>query len=212
MNKTLLACGLCVALARSVFGQGSIDAITFPNQDGGLVGYVNGGTAWSFTPTTNLSVTEVGTIAFGSPVTVKVWQNTDSLLGSYAFTGAGESGSLQYTGIAPLTLLAGNAYSISVQNADPGSPTIIVKAYGNNYPSLSPFELSSHLTDYTSYLISTNGTWTAQTPPPGSSILYLGPTFRFDAVPEPSSFALLLATVAVAWPLNRWSRRGLKKS
>lgn len=191
----LLLC-LFSAAVRDAKAQGTQDALTpsftvvsgppgsTPPYSPNPLGFVNGGVGWSFTPTENLAVTAIASTASQ----VSFWQGTSQILASFDYSVSNYT----FEPIVPILLSAGQSYSISTQYPNYTWPVIINLGsfVGNDGP---PVSMSSYLTGFRNYLISTNGEWTLSPAPPNNADdVFLGPNFQFQVVPEPTCFALLI--------------------
>ena len=196
MKFLLTGFALLIGMSGPVWGQGSIDAITFPNNSGfGPGGYVVGGVGWSFVPSIDIRLTEVGATMAGGALSIQLWESTNNVVGSFVITPQlpHNFGNIpEYTSVTPVMLLAGVVYSISAQQNDLSSSVVWVSSFANNLSEeLPPFVVSSYLGGFANYIISPNGEWRASpNSPVNLNVLYLGPTFRFEPIPEPSIIVL----------------------
>jgi len=167
------------------------DAVT--NLGPAFVGYYNGGVGFSFVPTTNLAVTRVGYLDLGAsrPI-INFWAGTNYVIASYPLIPGAGGGQMVYSNVT-LTLLAGQPYSITLQDVPFNFLTVF--AFTN-------LQVAPQLTAYTSETISTNGQFDNFSP----NVSYLGPNFSYQiqttALPQPlleinSSNA---NTAMVTWP------------
>jgi len=114
------------------------------------------------------------------------WRGTNQVLATYDYTGpyAGSFGpTTNFQAIPPLLLSAGQPYSISTEYSN--VTVISIFGYANNMlpgTDATPFTNSPYISQYASYVISTNGVWTSYETPPSANTntLYLGPNFQFQ--------------------------------
>jgi hypothetical protein len=167
------------------------DAVTSVGQPAGN-GFLSGA-GFLFTPTTNLTVTRIGyqDNSQVQPI-IRFWSNTNSIIASFAFPAGSGSGLMVYSNIN-LTLLAGNRYSITLQ--DPSLNAVTVSAFAN-------YQVAAQLTGFTSAMVQSDGAFTSFT----TGVLYLGPNFSFQtaiALPTPPLLKLSLSnatTAIISWP------------
>ena len=198
----LLICGVNVAKS-----QGTLDALTpsftvvsgppnVPPYSQNIIGFVDGGAGWAFTPTENILVTA---IASTTPQ-INFWlgsiplANFNYSVGSYDYS---------YESITPLFLLAGQNYTVTSQYPNfteivyfnPGS----ISGVGAPTVSMSPY---ISLNGYS--LLTTSGQLTTYS----SDIAFLGPNFQFQVAPEPSIFGISILGLG-ALSCAQKIRRGL---
>jgi hypothetical protein len=167
--------------------------------------------AYSFTTTTSASLTEVDIALFGSdPVAVEVTTavpfsggadiQPGSVLGSWTVTPNSNFGQVtDITGISNVTLTAGTTYFLQ---AVPGTSTTFDGWYGNSTDASSVlWQCSGSNSTYTacvqhySYPDVSDGAFELQ----GSPLV--------SAAPEPSSWALMIAGVAMVGGMMRYRGR-----
>ena len=166
-------------------------------------GYADGTAGWSFTPTANISVTDLGVLDYifpmpnESPLSVGLWDQNGTLLASSSV--ASNSfllNNTRYEAVTPVNLSAGLKYYIGAY-ATSGTIILLAESPGNvNNPGsatmASEIQLGTALSNPTGFGIPNTDAGGG----PGSA--FLAPNFQFvDAVPEPSSGALLVLGAAL---------------
>jgi hypothetical protein len=188
------------------FAQGTLNALNIAPGPG-VVGITPGGVGWSFVPTTDLIVTGISATA----PQVDFWLGTNQNIARYYYEDPYSNGQPSFNAGAPtnfqaisnLLLSAGQTYFISTQytNFTRYVDTFLYSLNGTN--GITAFTTSPCISQFASYLLSTNGQWSpAVTPPDNSIYAFMGPNFQFQVVPEPAT-AHLWATAAVVLILRR---------
>ena len=160
--------------------QSTFDVQTFARP--GIFCYSFEGLAWSFVPVSNLLVTAV----YASAPQISFWKGTNQVMAT-DYTGPYYGGifggpATNFQAIPSLRLRAGQAYSVSVQNA---KLTGIVYGFAFGVDGHDPFTNSVYLSQFASFLVSSNGQWTSPTTPPSANVnvLLIGPNFQFQPLP-----------------------------
>lgn len=196
--KTLVLSLCCLASSLTgVTAQGAFDAITI--MDSGGAAYIThkggeGGFGWSFIPSTDIQVTEVGAANVGLTSDVTLWTSDFQSLARYTIAAPWEPTGVTYQSISPVILIAGNRYYISALPQSNGRNYFIPE-----YTSDWSFTLAPQIKAFVNYGISANGVWQPSIVyfPHEYDELYLGPTFRFVSVPEPRIAALIFIGVTM---------------
>jgi hypothetical protein len=175
--------------------QGTSAAMSFSLP--GNTGYVFGGVGWTFVPTSNLVVTGISSTA-GK---VSFWLGTNQVFASYDYSGGYPS--FPFQSIAPLLLFAGQSYAISAQNTNFTSEVVFM-VFGppsSNVYDPPPFGISSYISQFASYSLSTNAQWGSPlvSPPANTNYLFFGPNFQFQVVPS-LTVGQSSNSVTVSWP------------
>ena len=173
------------------FAQGSVVTLLLPGELRGtiLLYCQTKGVGWSFVPAVEIRILELGLDNNSSTMNVTLWTSALEPIRSDTITPLfGEFGET-YQSISPVVLLAGSQYYISAQlptGSLGGTASMVVNGGGRIAPQLEGF---------TSYFVHTDDTWHSSTPVYGDT-LFLGPTFRFEVVPEPGSITIGMMGVA----------------
>jgi hypothetical protein len=194
-----------ITLPLSLTAQGTLNALTYIPPSGGVFGpgglrsYVVGGVGWSFVPTTDLSVAAI--YAYNG-TQVSFWQGASQIITNFDYTSS--SGSFQP--VTSLLLSAGQTYFVSAQNSDLSSSLNVVVYSSQGQSGLATFTNSPYITQFAGYQFSQSGQWSPNPAGDNSNFFYLGPNFEFQAVPEPTSYALLLLAIGL-WCFGRCAFR-----
>lgn len=195
-----ILCGLL--MPQPLSAQGTLNAINF--YSGGAV-FLNStqGIGWSFVPTSDIWVTAINATA----PEVDFWLGTNQNIAIYNYAGPYQAGQhifsasppTNFQTIEPLFLSAGQTYFISTQQPNFSSPVNTFAYSLNGTNGLLPFNASPYISQFASYSLSSDGQWSSTTSPASENVNYvlLGPNFQFQAVPEPTTFELLLLSVGV---------------
>ena len=184
------------AAPEAMLAQSTLEALRFgPGAD--PVGYVTGGIGWTFVPTANLSVQEIGFFSPGpQTIDLSIWQSTNQVIATYTMSSVGPpyQTTATYQSISPVLLTAGSAYAISLR--DHSHSTVLFTICGRlgttGTNGLCTFDLSPFLSGFANFQL-TNDQWSASPSPPlNADYIFLGPTFRFEVVPEPTSLPLFI--------------------
>jgi hypothetical protein len=153
------------------------DALT--NFLGTIVGYVNGGVGFSFTPATNLAVTRIGYHYYSgqSLPTIKFWASTNYPMATFQLAAGTVDGSMVYSNVS-LTLLSNQSYAITLQEGPTFTNTVLLSAYDANTVN---FKVNTQLKNYLGFTINTNGVFNGF----NTNACYLGPNFSFQAPAAP---------------------------
>lgn len=202
MKTTNLTCARSILLAGSLFfllpsAQADTDAVTPLVSE--VLGYVNGGSGFSFTPTTNLLVTRVGYLDEGNvnPI-IKFWAGTNYPMASFTLAPGTSSDAMVYSNVS-LTLLAGRPYSITLQEGSSFASVFLLRAYVTN---TARFLVATQLAAYQSLIVTTTGVFTNFS----TNVLYLGPNFSYSVQTTPITLPLLsisrsnASTTVLTWP------------
>lgn len=136
-----------------------------------------------FTPTANARVTSLGfytpTNLVGGGETVGLFNSAGTLLTStFVAATASTPGQYVFQSIAPVMLVGGQQYTV-------------VNFVGQNAWAFGPVTATGAAFNYNSYTYGPSLAFTVNTG--GSGPAYLGPNLILSAVPEPASWALLIA-------------------
>lgn len=196
---------VCLPPAAVVFGQGTFDALAvIQNPDAPVAISAQRGFGWSFVPTMDIQVIELGLANDGQSLEVVLWNGNFEVLSSRLISTFLAQTGATFESISPVLLTAGTTYYLCGQVPPPGIGGVSAQTY------FAPdFSWSPQLSAFTSYVVQTNGQWQ----PFGDGSLFFGPTFRFTPVPEPSPVILFsLASLmfchrfcmrrSSAWPTN----------
>ena len=202
MNAPSLTCIRSSLLAGSLLlllpaARADTDAVTPLVSE--AVGYVNGGTGFSFTPRTNLLVTRVGYLHEGNtnPI-IKFWAGTNYPMASFTLVPGTSSDAMVYSNIS-LTLLAGHPYSITLQESPSFAGLVLLRAYVTNTVR---FLVATQLAAYQGLTVTTTGVFTNFS----TNILYLGPNFSYQIQTAPITLPVLsmarsnASTAVITWP------------
>ena len=192
------------------------DAVTAPGR--GITGFVVGSVGFSFTPITNLAVTRVGYVYLtGVNPVIKFWANTNYPIATYSLLPGIEPDDMVYTN-ASLTLLAGHAYSITLQEGPEATNVVLFHThpeYGHTF-QVAP-ELIYHGGSVNPYgafgALETNGyaggptfSFRVQSTPIASPSLNLSRSNASAAVISwPESPAGFLLEQAAGLPATKWA-------
>jgi hypothetical protein len=148
------------------------DAVTMAGNS--IVGYANGAVGFSFTPTTNLAVTRVGYLYEGNvnPI-ISFWASTNFPIASFALVPGTTFDTMVYTNVS-LTLLAGQPYSITLQEGSSFTNTFLFRAYLSSNGEL--FQVAAELTAYAYVFVNASGVFS----PGDSNGFFLGPNFSYS--------------------------------
>jgi hypothetical protein len=190
--------------------QASTIAANFDNTTGLNLGNPAFTLGWSFTPTVDITVTDLGLFDSGQDGLVEshqvgLWNSSQTLLASTTVA-SGTSATLddkfRFASIAGINLFAGQTYFIGALFLTPNDP-LIFPGNATNFVTASDISfLNAQFVDGNTLMF------------PGGSIgetgAYFGPNFRFDSatVPEPAS--VLLFGTGLAPLVRRVNRRGRK--
>ena len=159
-----------------------------------LFGGSYGSVGFSFIPTTNLVVMQVGFSAYNNtnPI-VSVFAETN-LLTSYSLEpnpGTNVNDLVIYSNISPLYLTQGQRYSIMLQQGDLSNSFLVIQAWVNR-------DLSPAISNYTTQFRSNDGTWTNT----GSGGFILGANFYYVVPPCDMSVAIASSNVWLTFPTH----------
>jgi uncharacterized repeat protein (TIGR03803 family) len=154
------------------------------------IGYIEGAIGFSFVPTENLTVTQVGYLAENQadPV-ISFWTGTN-VMASYPQPAPDPSSTNQmiYAGISPLSLTAGQQYAITLQDGSlSSSNALIVEVF--------PAQVSPGITNYTPEEFSGGSVYL-----PTNSVVIYGPDFYYQGAttaPPPDLSIHIVGTNAV---------------
>jgi len=184
----------------------TIDAVV-PDSSTTSAGFVNGALGFTFTPTANLSVTEVGFFdnsTYANPL-VSFWSDTGSVLTSHTFA-AGTSSRLMVYDSFSFNLNAGVQYSFVLQDGALSSGNTVlgeVFSHGGGF-GIGDFTVASELADYAYQAFDSTGALLDE----NADAYVKGPNFRYVVVPEPTSMVLIsLAIVGFGLMRNRPAKR-----
>jgi hypothetical protein len=178
-----------LGLVLTANAQGTSEAVL--NYSSSTVGNFNGTAGWSFEPVNSLSVTGLGVFTYvimnQGDVQVGLWKANGTLIASNTITAtSGTYNQSSYESIAPVLLMPGQVYHLGVYVPATGSVLLNVVA-----PDLGTVNISPDVHLRSSAVSTGPGfVFPPEMAPPDGAIL-LGPNFRYNFVPEPSSFALL---------------------
>ena len=177
-----------LGLVLTANAQGTSEAVL--NYSTSVNGNFNGTAGWSFEPVNSLSVTGLGVFNYiimnQGDTQVGLWAANGTLLRSNTITASSAlNNQSRYESITPILLVPGQVYHLGVYV--PATGTVLL---GVVTPDTGTVNISPDV-----HLRSTANTgpgfvFPAEAAPPDGAIL-LGPNFRYNFVPEPSSFALL---------------------
>lgn len=197
---TLILSSLLCTISQCAYAQGTLNALNIAPGPG-IPGYILGGVGWSFVPTSDLLVTGISS----TDPQVDFWLGTNQNVASFFYAGPYETGGFVFNNGAPtnfqsvsnLLLFAGQTYFISTQetNFTQLASPFFYSFNGTNGPA---FSTSTYISQFASYLLSTNGQWSPLvTPPDNSYNVYIGPNFQFEVIPEPAIDQLLFPAAIV---------------
>lgn len=148
------------------------DTIAVTNDGTLFPAYLTGGGGFSFTPTTNLTVTKVFFEDYGATApAIRFWANTNSVIAYYPITPGSGGGQIISQSVS-LGLLAGQRYSITFE--DEAFDFVAIAAYTNR-------AVAAALTNYTSLTISPSyefGNF-------NTNLFYSGANFSFETGTAP---------------------------
>jgi hypothetical protein len=155
-------------------------------------GEVSGAVGFSFTPATNIVVTQVGYLdkGAGAPI-VSFWSDTNYVFASFSLPPGSGSDLMIYSNIT-MTLLAGQRYTITVQNGA-----------AITFDVLTNFQVAPQLSNYAAQIVS-SGAFTDY----GSTYYIEGPDFTFtnqSGPVESPDLGIIQASqtnVIVFWPVS----------
>ena len=181
----LLVWCVVVSIVSESKAQGTLDALIIPPISGaGVVGYVLGAVGWSFVPTQDILVTGIK----ASGPQFSFWQGSNQIIATFNIASPSINPLLGFTPIANVALSAGQLYFVSCQNSN-SSDVVPVTVRGLEGASgLRPFSTSSYISQFASYKVSPSGEWssTVSSPYNNTEVLFFGPNFQFQVVPEPN--------------------------
>jgi hypothetical protein len=184
LHSLFFVCALTTTKA-----QGTFEAI-FDYVPGQTVGTIFGTGGWTFSPTSTITLTDLGcttnAVADNGPTEVDVglWNSSGQLLGSAVIRGTNAPvNQTFYQSVTPVVLVAGQTYHLGAYSPT-GSILLNILQNGNGLTMASQVQLGIAVTADGSFA------WpnTAQSP---NGWMFLGPTFRYLNIPEPSVMALL---------------------
>jgi hypothetical protein len=184
-QSAVLAASLSIATA-----QGTSEAITFGSYD--VSSFITGTGGWTFSPTANISITALGCftniIALNGSVSIGLWDDTGTLLGSNFITSASTRLNQSfYSSLAPIFLTSGHLYTIGVYSASGGISLGAVGPAAGGTADMSP-EITLG-----GYAVGNGGFVFPTAVQGGNGAMLLGANFQYTgAVPEPSTAALAL--------------------
>jgi hypothetical protein len=194
---------------------GQTDALTFPasGKPQLLIYYNYAGLGWSFKPLTDISVTHAG-FYFGQPTTqwphgtrITFWDSTNAPLAAYdeqtiQTPVETDTNNIVYGEIAPLTLKAGKEYFVTAGLGPPS--TIVVRMFTSDFsdPVTPPFQAAPDLLPQNSYVYNLSTGMLTPLTPMQSTLLTVGPTFRFQTVQPRLQIQTLINRVVISWPTN----------
>jgi hypothetical protein len=193
-----------------------IAALTFPNgAASGVTLFMGGGAGWSFVPRTNLNVTSVGYLDLAATggdanAVVTIWAGTNTAIGSYSgiTDPFAQPGDVVSAAVAPLYLVAGQPYAITVHIAPLAGSTWYGALHDNSGQiQYDPFQLAPELTEYQAWQLKRDGTLARLYSDPAfnQQVLWLGPTFSFQTAPSRPRLTIAASTsntVTLSWPTN----------
>ncbi len=162
-------------------------------------GYVNGTAGWTFSPRANIAVTDLGVYDYiftnpnEGPISVGLWSASGTLLASsLVASNSVLLNSTRYEPVAPTFLSAGLTYYIGGYGP---ANTLVLSGEDPAMDGSATMSPEIHL-GMAVYNLNAFGFPNTSAGDPGSALLV--PNFQFvNAVPEPSSGALLILGVAV---------------
>jgi hypothetical protein len=209
---SVLAAGVLAASAAPLLG---VEALTFPlGPASGTAVLVYGGAGWSFSPTTNLTVTSVGylgTATGGDPnAVVTIWAGTNSAIASYTpiTDPSAQPNEIVSAPVPPLLLAAGQTYSITVYAAPLSGSQWYGSVHDNSgFLGYAPFEVAPELSNYHALSLNQDGTFAplSSDPAQDQQLLCSGPTFTYAIGLPPPTLQIALASnnnVLLSWPTN----------
>ena len=184
----IAAAGLCAA------AEAQADTTAVTPTGSSSAGFVSGAVGFSFTPTTNLTVTSVGYLDYGdgAPV-IRFWSDTNYVFASFALPPGTHSATMIYSNVS-LTLLAGQRYTVTVEDAS-ATPLSF-----NYYTS---FQAAPELANYTAQIYS-SGSFADN----GAGYYFQGPDFLYTnqaaSVTSPQLTILQQSStnVLLRWPAS----------
>ncbi len=193
---------LALAVAGAANAQGTFEAIVV-NFSSDTALFMQGTAGWTFQPTTNISVTELGAFNYllsgQDAIPVGIWTAGGTLIASNSITtNSPVLNQTRYQSITPVPLNPGQTYHIGAFVNGVISPNILGNGLGDFAPG--PGILIG------GYAVGTNGFSFPSPIPGGAGYILQAPNFRYTGnVPEPAAFAFLcLGTLAlVLWPAGR---------
>lgn len=200
-----LAAGALASSARA-------DTVAATGTNGFFVGYVIPGVGFTFVPTTNLLVTQVGYYAniLSQPL-VRVWSGTNEIA-SYDLSPDPVTYDMVYSNVPPLSLIAGQTYSITLQDGPLSSnnPVVVAAWFGT--------VLAPEIGSYVPIQLVSDGTFNNLADPtnaPTNSPLFLGPDFQYQVAqtlgPPTLAVASSGTSVVVSWP-SAWAAWTLQQN
>jgi hypothetical protein len=157
-------------------------------------GFVNGAVGFSFTPTTNLAVTQVGYLDNGATAPIiKFWSDTNYVFASFNLA-PGSGGNVMVYSNVTLTLFAGQRYSVTVQDGTSSPIT---------FNGHTTFQVATQLSDYAGKIVLTNNFNNY-----GSGYYFQGPDFKFTnqvasvTIPDLSITQASQTNAIVLWPAS----------
>ena len=193
-----------LGLVLTANAQGTSEAVL--NFSGSVPASLSDTVGWTFQPVNSMSVTGLGAFNYifagQSSVQVGLWDANGTLLRSNTITASSAQNNLsRYESITPVLLVPGQVYHLGVYAPLTGTIQLQVVAPDFGTVNLSP---DIQLRGSAQSGLGTGFAFPAETPPPPpDGIIYLGPNFRYNFVPEPSAFALLGLGVLAATCFRR---------
>jgi hypothetical protein len=196
---------IAMVIPKLVQAQGTLNALT-TSANGTTIGSTLDGVGWSFVPSSDLFVTAINSTA----PQVNFWLGTNQIIATYNyagpyFSGGGASAPTNFQDVTTLLLSAGQTYYISTQQTN-FSSQVFTCVYGltNSESIYGPrsFVISPYITEFSSYNLSADGTWSPTPPSDNVDFVVLGPNFQFQVVPEPTSLEYSLLAYG-AWLIRR---------
>ncbi len=177
---------LFLGLISRGLAQGTLEAVSLPTTQGPylLLNDPIKGVGWSFVPTVNIQISELGMANLGQTLEVTLWTDSLQPLASEIISTSEFDEFGKFQPISNVLLIAGNRYFVSSQT----SPSTPIGGIATEVSS-GPAHISPYLAGFANYSIRLDNTWNPSQPVYGD-ILFFGPTFRFQVVPEPGTLAL----------------------
>lgn len=197
-------CGVMFALVAMLSMQRSwatdTNAVVATGNAGGSV--INGGVGFSFVPTTNLNVTQVGYFDGGtfSNVIISIWLSTNTVLTNFDLGPSSNTQTAVYTGVSNLNLIGGVPYSITVQNGaltNTNAISALVYLPGSN----TQVTLAPTITNFQAVVVSPSGVFSSF----ATNVYLFGVNFAYGPtnLPPPPTLDIAITgpdTVTVSWP------------
>lgn len=180
---------LILEIASHANAQGTLEAVSLPTTHGPylLLNDPIKGVGWSFVPSVNIEISELGMANLGQTLEVTLWTDSLQPLASEIVSTSEFDDFGKFQPISTVLLMAGNRYYVSALT----SAATPIGGIATEVSS-GPTHISPYLAGFANYSIRLDGVWNPSQQVYGDT-LFFGPTFRFQVVPEPGTLALWFA-------------------